>query len=74
MHLANRVRTYELDSFELPIRVCINHHLVSDLVGVIFASFVFSLVVLKDKVLLPFLDVLSVCHKQHGNEVTIAHC
>ena len=58
------IRTYESCSFELPTLVCVDHHLVSDLVGVIFASLVFSLVVLKDKVLLPFFDVVPVCDEQ----------
>ena len=68
------VRTYKSGSFELPIRVCFDHYLVSNLVGVIFASLVFSLVVLKDKVLLPFLNALPVCHKGYVEQgITAEH-
>ena len=53
--------TNKPSSFELAIWVSLDHHLVTDLVGVVFAVLVFPFVVLKDKVLLPFLDVLPVC-------------
>ena len=58
------IRTYKSRSFELATRVSLNHHLVSDLIGVVDASLVFSLVVLKDAVLLPCLDVLPVCYER----------
>ena len=64
IHLACRVRTAKSGSLELATRVVLDHHLVTDLVGVIFAVFVLPLVILKDKVLLSFLDALPVCDKR----------
>ena len=54
--------------------VLVNHHLVPYIVRVCNAFCVFTLVVLEDKLLLPFLDVLPVSLERHVEDgIAVKH-
>ena len=66
--LGDRTRTDPAGSFELAAGVSLYHNLIARLVDMLASRGIFGFVVLKDAMLLPFLDALPIGFERHIEE------